>query len=203
MNNMNLLPFTHDFHTSLAMSHRASDWPGWEPLYREFFPTFAGMCDHRQDGDHQRLGIDRSITLANAKIILVDEKVRGRNNNGNVYEDILLEVMSDKDRRTPGWVRKPLQADYIAYLIAPLGICHLLPVLQLQLAWERHGDKWTHENGTREARNTRWTTVNVPVDVNVLYQAIGNGLHRSFTSWEVGTPEPTTGNRRTEHDPHP
>src|SRR5690554_2191751 len=126
------------------MSHGASDWPGWLELYQQYFQNVIGIHDHRQDGDHQRNGIDRSVVLSNAKVIYVDEKVRGRNKiTGKVYDDILLEVLSDKARVVPGWVCKPLQADYIAYLIAPLGVCHLLPVLQLQLAWSRCGREWT------------------------------------------------------------
>lgn len=176
----------HEFAPSLAMSHRAADWPGWLELYRAHFPTMVGCWDHRQDGDHQRAGIDRSILLANSKQILIDEKVRGRNKTtGRVYADILLETLSDRDRQTPGWIVKPLRADYIAYLIAPLGICYLLPVLQLQLAWSRYGDQWTAEYQTREARNNGWTTINVPVPANVLYPAIGSCLRSAFQPWEV------------------
>ena len=100
-----------------------------------------------------------------------------------MYDDILLEVLSDKARVTPGWVNKPLQADFIAYLIAPLGVCHLLPVLQLQLAWTRNRHRWTERYGSREARNRGWVTVSVPVPVEVLYPAIGGGLRARFDPW--------------------
>ena len=176
---------SHDFATSLARSHRAADWPGWHPLYQAFFPTMIACHDHRQDGDHQRVGIDRSIVLENAKTLWIDEKVRGRNTRtGTVYEDILLEVLSDKARRTPGWVSKPLQADYIAYLIAPMGLCHLLPVLQLQAAWSRHGRRWTEQFGSREAHNRDWITVSVPVPVDELYPAIGGALRARCDPWD-------------------
>lgn len=176
----------HDFASSLAMSHKAADWSGWEPLYRSYFPTMLACHDHRQDGHHQRAGIDRSIVLDNAKILYVDEKVRGRNKKtGQVYSDILLEYLSDRERLIPGWVCKPLQADYIAYLIAPLGICHLLPVLQLQLAWTRHGADWRDRYRLCEARNNGWTTVSVPIPIDVLYPAIGGGLRAQFEPWEL------------------
>lgn len=176
----------HLFEDSLAMSHAAADWPGWSPLYREFFPTLVGVHDHRQDGDHQRAGIDRSVVLSNAKTIWIDEKVRGRNKRtGKVYDDVLLEVLSNKERDVSGWVNKQIQADYIAYLIAPLGVCYLLPVLQMQLAWGRNGKVWTRQYGEREARNRDWTTVSVPVPVEVLYPAMGAGLRARFDPWEV------------------
>lgn len=175
----------YDFNECLAMSHRAADWPGWVDLYRELFPTMIGCHDHRQDGDHQRAGIDRSIVLASSKQLLIDEKVRGRNKKtGQVYADILLEVWSKRDQRVPGWVVKPLQADYIAYLIAPHGRCYLLPVLQLQLAWSHHGERWTRNYRPREAHNNGWVTVSVPVPVDVLFPAMGAGLRASFAPWE-------------------
>ena len=49
----------HDFGESLRFSHSASDLPIWEEVYRQAFPSFAAMVDHRQDGEHQRAGIDR------------------------------------------------------------------------------------------------------------------------------------------------
>jgi len=175
----------HDFRESLNMSHRAADWPGWASLYKRFFPTMIGFHDHRQDGDHQRAGIDRSVVLEHAKTIWIDEKVRGRNRKtGLVYDDILLELFSDVDRQSLGWVVKPLQCDYIAYLIAPLGRCYLLPVLQLQLAWSRHGQRWQKDYGHRHAQNPGWTTVSVPVPVMVLMPAIGGALRGTFDPWE-------------------
>jgi hypothetical protein len=176
----------HDFTASLAMSHSASDWTGWESLYRSYFPNLVGLHEHRQDGHHQRAGIDRSLVLDNGKVLYIDEKVRGRNKyTGVVYEDILLEYLSDRDRKAPGWVCKPLQADYIAYLIAPLGLCYLLPVLQLQLAWTRHGSGWMERYPICQAINSRWTTMNVAVPVDVLYPAIGGCLRAQFDPWEV------------------
>jgi hypothetical protein len=179
----------NDFAECLKRSHAASNWPGWEPLYRRAFPQFAAMVDHRQNGEHQAAGIDRSITFANSKQILVDEKVRGRNKiTGEVYDDILLEVLSDETRKTPGWVVKALRADYIAYLIAPLGICHLLPVIQLQSAWARYGADWRKKFGTKRAQNRSWVTLSVPVPVDVLYPAIGGCLHLRFEAFDPDAP---------------
>ena len=111
---------THDFYDfdeSLTKSHKAEDMPFWEETYRKAFPNMQSMLSHRQDGEHQRNGIDRSIILENSKQILIDEKVRWK-----AYDDIALEFLSDKKRNLPGWVCKPLQCDYIAYAIAPRGV---------------------------------------------------------------------------------
>ena len=163
------------------MSHRASDLPFWEPVYRDAFPTMEAMVDHRGDGEHQRAGIDRSIILANSKQILIDEKVRFKD-----YGDILLEYWSNAERKVPGWVCKPLRADFIAYAIAPAGKCYLLPVLQLQRAWEIHGDEWKRKYKPRKALNEngngngRYTTICLAISVGTLFSAIGNCLRIYF-----------------------
>ncbi len=172
----------HDFKTSLALSHSASDLPIWEEIYRNAFPAFAGMIDHRADGEHQRAGIDRSVILENANQILIDEKVRWKNAiTGVVYEDIALEVWSSEEHKTPGWVCKPIRADYIAYAIAPLGKCYLLPVIQLQSAWVKNRHEWLSKFRQIRAKNNGYTTVSVGIPVNVLMSAIGANLRLSFT----------------------
>lgn len=177
---------THVFTDSLAASHAASDLPIWEQIYREAFPRFAAMIDHRADGEHQRAGIDRSVILANSKQVLVDEKVRWRNAiTGLVYEDIALEYWSDERNRVPGWVCKPLRADYIAYAIAPLGKCYLLPVTQLQIAWDRFGDRWAETYPQVRAKNNGYTTVSVGVPPAEIFKAIGGALRIKFEPIEA------------------
>jgi len=177
----------HDFAESLKASHAASDLPIWEEVYRQAFPSFAGMIDHRQDGEHQRAGIDRSVILQNSKQILIDEKVRGRNKKtGMVYGDIALEYWSNFQAKTPGWVCKPLRADYIAYAIAPLGKCYLLPVIQLQIAWERCGEWWIENYQppicavNRCGYDSSYTTVSVGVPVKDVFREIGGALRVAF-----------------------
>lgn len=174
----------HDFRKSLKLSHSAEDLPFWECVYRKAFPNFLCMLNHRSDGPHQRAGIDRSIILSNSKQILIDEKVRFRNAiTGLVYDDIALEYMSDEERQEPGWVCKPLLADYIAYAIAPLGKCYLLPVLQLQQAWIQNKETWMLHRTIRaqnESNGRRWTTLSKPVSPQSLLFTIGQLLRVTF-----------------------
>lgn len=175
----------NSFRDCLAQSHAASDLPFWEECYRKAFPNFAAMVDHRQFGDHQRAGIDRTVVLFNSKRISIDEKVRFRNRQtGRVYEDIALEEFSVFERGVPGWVVKPLLADYIAYAIAPLGRCYLFPVEQLQLAWRENGAAWKARFQKVAARNETYTTVSWAVPVDVLFRAIGNCHRVTFPKYE-------------------
>ena len=168
----------HNFRDSLKFSHATSDLAFWDDVYEQAFPG-AVVIDHRQSGDHQLAGIDRSLTLPSSKQITIDEKVRRTK-----YGDILLEYFSDYTRRAPGWVCKPLLADYIAYAILPLGRCYFLPVQQLQQAWKTRGFAWMEKFGERRSENRSndrvWTTVSVPVPVDEVFQAMGQSLRISF-----------------------
>lgn len=179
----------NNFAECLKESHKADSLPLWEQVYKKAFPTMMAMHNHRQDGDHQRAGIDRSIILDNGKQVFVDEKIRGKNKiTGKVYDDIALEYWSDKDKFKPGWVCKPLLVDYIAYAIAPLGKCYLLPVQQLQAAWQEHGEKWRKEYWSITAKNKYngmyWETISCCVPVNVLFKAIGQCLRIEFERFD-------------------
>lgn len=167
----------HDFNESLRASHAASDLPIWLEIYGKAFPSMEAAVDHRQDGEHQRAGIDRSVILSNSKQILIDEKIRWK-----PYRDIVLEYLSDEARGTPGWVCKPLRADFICYAVAPLGRGYLLPVPQLQQAWTRHGAKWKEKPYFQvRAPNKGYWTISAAVPVTELFGAIGACLRVSFT----------------------
>jgi len=179
----------NNFNKCLADSHSAEDLPFWKEVYSKAFPNMVSMNNHRKDGEHQRLGIDRSIVLENGKILWIDEKVRFKNNiTGKIYTDIALEYISDDRRQIPGWVCKSIMADYIAYAIAPLGKCYLLPVTQLQNAWQKNKELWLKnykiiiaENGN--GNDVEWITLSCCIPVKVLFIAIGACLRVDFTTF--------------------
>lgn len=170
----------HDFYESLVSSHKASDLPIWEQIYRKSFHDFLAMVDHRQDGEHQRAGIDRSVILENSKQILIDEKIRW-----TAYPDIAIEYLSNDRTGAPGWACKPLRADYIAYAVAPLGLCYLLPVVQLQQAWIAKGEQWKETCFKVRATNRGYSTWSVAVPVKDLFAEIGKALRVSFPALET------------------
>jgi hypothetical protein len=166
----------HDFKESLEKSHNASDLPIWEEIYRKSFKEFQCMVDHRDDGEHQRAGIDRSVILKNSKQILIDEKIRYK-----FYNDIALEYLSNDKTGALGWVCKPLRADYICYAVKPIGIAFLLPVQQLQKAWIDNSFLWKENYPCKPAQNIDYKTWNCCVPVDVLFKAIGKCLRIEFT----------------------
>ena len=175
----------NEFSECLAFSHAAEDLVVWEEVYRKAFHNFVSMESNHTNMELQRLGVDRTILLSTGKEILVDEKVRGRSKTGRVYTDIALEYISVDTTNAPGWVCKSLIADYIAYLIAPQGICHLLPVIQLQAAWRKCGEAWKREFGTRYAINPKYKTLFCPVPAKTLWPEIGKEFRIQFTPFET------------------
>jgi hypothetical protein len=187
----------HDFNRSLKASHESEDLAFWGDVYADAFPTMVQTIKHSKDGDHQRLGIDRSVILENSKQILIDEKIRGRNKKtGKVYTDISLEYMSNVQSQTPGWVCKPLMCRFIAYAIAPAGICYLLDVEALQRAWILHSHRWMilakHEaqeyrliQATSHKNGRTWKTDSCVVPAEHLRSAMGGIQVFKFTPIEV------------------
>ena len=169
----------HDFQASLEKSHTADELPLWRECYTKMFPNMLSMNCHRHDGWHQRAGIDRSITMPDSKQILIDEKVRFR-----PYNDIALEYLSNVRTGAKGWVCKPLACDYIAYAVAPLGHCYLLPVIQLQRSWLAYGESWMTQYFKPIADNGTYKTHSVAVPVAVLMRSISEMLYASFTPIE-------------------
>jgi hypothetical protein len=158
----------HDFRDSLERSKAQADAPWWKAVYREAFPDMAAMVNVRDDGWAQRGGIDRVITLASARTINIDEKVREHD-----WPDILLEYWSDRDRKIPGWVAKSLACDFIAYAFVPSQTCYLLNFQLLRRAWRNNRGRWVRDYPKIEAANNGYTTVSVAVPTEVLVAALG------------------------------
>ncbi len=161
----------HRFADSLALSNSYVDADWWLDLYRKAFPTLQSAVSVRNDGWAQRGGIDRIITLACGRVYSIDEKVRVHD-----WPDILLERWSDEERRSPGWVQKPLACDFIAYAFIPTRRCYLLPVVPLQRAWRLNGRDWIERYGERHARNHGYRSSNVPVPIDALMAAISAAM---------------------------
>lgn len=164
----------HDFHQSVDLSRQYASAPWWEKVYKRAFPSFASMIYVNDDGWAQRGGIDRVVTLKSGKTLYVDEKVRTED-----WPDFLLERWSDKDRQTPGWAKKDLACDYIAYAFIPSATCYLLPFQQVRLAVSTYGQQWLKKAEAKyygyrvvEAKNNGYITESIAVPREVLLDAL-------------------------------
>lgn len=178
----------HDFKESLAKSHAEQDAPYWAVVYRKAFgDRLQAIQNVRNDGWAQRGGIDRLLMLADGTTLKVDEKVRYKD-----YPDILLEMWSDRDRRTPGWAVKDLTCDFIAYAFKPSQTCYLLPYQLLRRAVKEQGSAWwalavAEKDGfyRKEAKNPGYVTVSMAVPTEILLAAICDAMIITWTSAEV------------------
>jgi hypothetical protein len=161
-----------NFADDLAWSQAQSDQSFWGDVYRQSWPDMASMTIIRKDGWAQRGGIDRSVTLHSGRTYTIDEKARRKK-----WPDILLELQSDIERKTPGWIVKDLACDFIAYAFVPTRECYLLPVAALQRAWRKHGEIWLREYKTRTAENEGWQTLNCPVPIPILMRKISEAMY--------------------------
>ena len=166
----------NNFKEDLKYSHECEDDSCWIEIYKKAFPNVQKIISHKEDGIHQRNGIDRSIIMTNSKQILVDEKARRIKDTG----DIMLEYVSNDRTQTLGWAEKALLADYIAYAFIPSGKAYMLPVLQMQAAWMKNKELWIARYGTRKAKNEYYNTLNCPVPTNELFSCIGSMLRIKF-----------------------
>lgn len=164
----------HDFRRSVDLSRQYAGAPWWEQVYRAAFPSFAAMVYVNDDGWAQRGGIDRVVTLTSGKTLYIDEKVRTED-----WPDFLIERWSDREHQVPGWAKKDLACDYIAYAFIPSATCYLLPFQQLRLAVSTHGQIWLRkaeakQDGYRvvEAKNGGYTTESIVIPKEVLLDAL-------------------------------
>lgn len=176
---------TRNFGEDLAFSDKMSDEPAWAQYYVRLFPDLVGTMKVRVDSPLQRHGVDRLLVFASGLQLTVDEKIRRK-----YYGDILLELWSNLERRTPGWTIDPTKVcDYIAYAIPNKGICFFLPYPILREAFRLHWKAWSeaYAQGRGKGKpfldspNPRYKTRNVAVTWPVLKAALTAQMHRKYS----------------------
>ena len=155
----------NDFHADLRYSLENRDDETLNAFYKKAFPlsTRVEFCE---DLALQKKGIDKIVHFENGNTVTVDEKKRRKD-----YGDILLELRSNKERNTPGWLFYS-QCDYIVYAVLPAGVVYLLPVLLLQMAWKSNGGTWQKQFPVKLADNQLYHTENIAIPTGVLLNAI-------------------------------
>lgn len=165
----------HDFGRSLAESHtQGNDEVFWEAVYRSVFPTYQGMVYLRDNGLAQRSGVDRHISLANGRVMRIEEKIRSKN-----YDDFCLEYWSvhmgaNDPQNKVGWMEKDLACDFIAYAFMPSMQVYFLPWPQLRLAWLQQRRSWIQSFRKVVAHNDGYDTISVAVPIDVVLGAISD-----------------------------
>lgn len=163
----------HSFSRALRESHEQGlDDAFWAAVYRQAFPGYQGMAYLRDSGPAQRSGVDRHISLANGRVIRVEEKVRNEE-----YNDILLEYLSvykaqGHPDNAPGWIEKDLACDFLVYAFKHSRRVYLLPWPQLRLAWASHKADWVRKYKKVSAKNEGYNTISVAVPIDVVLASL-------------------------------
>ncbi len=168
----------HEFKKLLRESHAIAFINLITRIYQHYFGERMTMSFNDSDIEAQKQGVDRTVITQEGITWTVEEKIRPPRKNGQTYQDILLEYLSSKEHGTPGWVCKPLRADWLLYINLPYQHAYLLPVFLLQDAWQSNRQQWMSSSRKREAVNVRYTTVNAAVSINELFLAMHEDAKR-------------------------
>lgn len=158
----------HDFNSDLSYSMSARQTVFMEAVYHRAFPTVRRIEDCSGNLALQMLGIDRRLHLSSGQVLSVDEKVRRVD-----YDDILLEFISvDTPPMKPGWIRKNLAIDYLAYGFEQSKRCYLLPWHMLKKAWRENYQTWFATCPQVQAVNRTYSTWSLAIDCDVIFAAV-------------------------------
>ena len=179
----------HDFKKSLAHENEVAVMPFWEEGYREFFGKAHGKIDsiiRCENKKWQKLGVDRIIVLDRSgdvgqpckRHIYVEEKYRKKDyfyvgaDGKKSIPEIFLETWSDKDRKIPGWMAKPMLCDWLAYAFLPSRKLFLFPYAPLKAAFDGNRDEWKIRYSEKQAENNGYFTTGIPVPGHELWNKI-------------------------------
>lgn len=130
----------------------------WEEQYKIRWKQYDTVS-YVQDNTQQQIqhGRDAIIFLKDGKHYFVDEKLRR-----TIYDDLPIEIGNPKTGN-PGWIKKNLLIDFLAY--GAIGQqAKFIPFGLLQKAWDRNEDQWIKQFGTITAKSSGMVSCPVPWD---------------------------------------
>lgn len=154
----------NDFHDDLKFSLDASLEPFWDKVYRKAFVDLerTEICT---DLHWQKMGVDRLVYLKGKRIFAVDEKVRRA-----VWDDVLLEFLSNDRTGAPGWIEKDMAIDWLAYAFLPTQRVYLFSWPMLRRCWVAFGEGWKAKYKIVKAHNPGYRTLSVAVPLPELHK---------------------------------
>lgn len=155
-----------------------------DSVYKAFFGKYLQRIervteDNPASHELQKLGIDVVLHLSwtfngigFTDEVKIDEKIRPVK-----WNDFIVEIYSDTERKTPSWIFKP-GADYIAYAFMETKECYFLQRLMLLLWTCGNKDYLELECEKKEVENERglrkWVTTSYIVPKRKLLAGLSN-----------------------------
>lgn len=161
----------HEYHASEsgAQRHQRSSW--YSNIIRKKWGA-GGLYIIPKNDPRQMQGVDVIASPCDLypKQFTLDNKFREK-----LWDDVLLELLSNEETERLGWTCGDLKCDFIGYWFVETRGGFLISWPSLRAAWESNAASWTGEFGVKRSYNEsggrKWTTVNVPVPVRELESA--------------------------------
>lgn len=165
----------NDFKKDLKFSDDDSNNPAWDIIRNELFPGWKIETIPSGVNGIQKSGVDEILSLG-SKTIWIDRKVRRKRHDDRIYNDVLIETVSNDNTQSPGWaVKESSKTDIILYYnqMTEKCLCFNLPALR----------KYYHSNPDIfknkhifSARNNGYKTLNVSMTIDELSKIPGIDL---------------------------
>ena len=145
----------------------------WWEFYKKTFPSLLRF--KRVSSKEENIkGYDRILCVGkHNKIILIEEK-EDKYKTGNFF----LEYISNDSTRSPGWICKPLKAEYIAYYFINYNKHYLFDTRLLQYVWIVNNEDWKYKYGIKIVPNIDYNTLGVAVPINKVLQEVNMFGHQ-------------------------
>lgn len=135
---------------------------------------------YSEDGAIQRSGADEAISVlidGRWKHFFIDRKVREKRKDGRVYEDILLEYVSNDRTNTPGWsIKKDSITDIVYYLNKMNNTCYCFMFGPLRQFAIKNQDRYKIKPVI--AKNKGYNTINAAFTEKELKEGLGSYMKK-------------------------
>jgi hypothetical protein len=132
-----------------------------ETIYKKAFPNFIKRIKNK-DKNKQFDGIDCYVYLKNNEL-KIEEKF-----SVNFYEDFLLEIMSNDQTKTKGWMEKDLKCDWFAYFFIENKRVYLIKWPILKKIWEENKKNWISKYEIIKAKNENYNTISIAIPIYII-----------------------------------
>jgi len=155
----------HDYYQSLKQSEAVIP----DNFYQSIFGRSSIVKTIPANTQLQMIhGIDKTIILPNQSTVNIEEKIRYKD-----YSDFLIEITSNVELNTPGWIEKESLADYLVYFIQPTKTVYVMKFKDIQAEWRKHKLLWsmlfpTHTTYSRTSYGNIYTVKNIAIPFHAL-----------------------------------
>jgi hypothetical protein len=176
------------FGNDLTFERRAS--PLLDEAYYALWPQITSMVMNN-DKELQYHGIDRYLYLQDGTTLKIEEKIRRE-----WYGDILLEYISSDVKKSPGWMNRDLECNYLLYAVLPTNTLYWFYWPALKELWDFNKANWIQFAEHKQHGFSRIPSKNTSEDGQHIYTTLSVGVPTecllNYIRWSGYRPITTT-----------